>query len=208
MVILEGAQGALLDPDFGTYPYTTSSSPLAGGACLGTGVGPTALQNVTLVCKAYTTRVGAGVFPTECQDAMGEAMRERGAEYGTTTGRPRRCGWLDGPVLRTAALYNGATTLAVTKLDVLDAFPVIPVCVGYRIGGEMVDTVPAWSEDLEGAEPVYEELEGWQQPITEARTWEDLPEAAQVYLGRMAELAGVPVSLVSVGQGRHQTVKC
>jgi adenylosuccinate synthase len=171
-------------------------------------VGPTALEKVLLVCKAYTTRVGAGVFPTECLDATGEAMRQRGAEFGTTTGRPRRCGWLDGPVLRTAVLVNGATSVAVTKLDVLDDFAVIPVCVGYRVGGELVDTVPAWSADLEQAEPVYEELEGWQQPLGEARTWDDLPAAAQAYLERMAQLAGVPVSLVSVGHGRHQTVVC
>ncbi len=207
-VVFEGAQGTFLDLDYGTYPFVTSSHPVAGGACLGTGVGPTALEEVTIVCKAYTTRVGAGVFPTECNDATGEEMRQRGAEFGTTTGRPRRCGWLDGPVLRTAALVNGATSLAVTKLDVLDDFAVIPVCVGYRIDGEVVDTVPAWSADLEQAEPVYEELPGWQQPLGEARAWGDLPAAAQAYLARMGELAGVPLSLVSVGQGRHQTVVC
>jgi adenylosuccinate synthase len=207
-VIFEGAQGTFLDLDYGTFPFVTSSHPVAGGACLGTGVGPTALDEVTLVCKAYTTRVGAGVFPTECLDAAGEQMRERGAEFGTTTGRPRRCGWLDGVVLRSAALLNGGTSVAVTKLDVLDDFPVIPICVGYRINGELVDTVPAWSGDLEKAQPVYEELEGWQQPISGARCWSDLPRQAQAYLDRMAELAGLPISLVSVGHGRRQTVIC
>ena len=177
-------------------------------SCLGTGIGPTALEDVILVCKAYTTRVGAGVFPTECSDENGEAMRRRGVEFGTTTGRPRRCGWLDGPVLRSAALLNGATALAVTKLDVLDEFPVIPVCVGYRIEGRQVNTVPAWPADLEQAEPIYEELEGWQQPISEARSWPDLPAQAQAYLQRMADLAQVPITLVSVGHGREQTVRC
>ncbi len=207
-VVFEGAQGTFLDLDYGTYPFVTSSHPVAGGACLGTGVGPTAIDDVTLVCKAYTTRVGAGIFPTECLDATGEAMRERGAEFGTTTGRPRRCGWLDGPMLRSAALLNGATHVAVTKLDVLDGFATIPVCVGYRIGGQVVDTVPAWPGDVEQAEPVYEELEGWQQPVCEAKTWADLPPQAQSYLERMAEIAGVPISLVSVGHARHQTVVC
>jgi adenylosuccinate synthase len=133
-------------------------------------------------------------------------MQRRGVEFGTTTGRPRRCGWLDGVVLRSAALLNGATALAVTKLDVLDEFPVIPVCVGYRVQGQVVDTVPAWPGDLEQADPVYEELAGWQQPTAEARTWADLPVQAQAYLERMSDLAGIPVSLVSVGHGRHQTV--
>ncbi len=207
-VVFEGAQGTFLDLDYGTFPFVTSSHPVAGGACLGTGIGPTALEEVILVCKAYTTRVGAGVFPTECSDENGESMRQRGVEFGTTTGRPRRCGWLDGPVLRSAALLNGATALAVTKLDVLDEFPVIPLCVGYRIEGRQVDTVPAWPADLEQAEPIYEELEGWQQPISEARTWGDLPGPAQAYLERMAELAQVPIALVSVGHGREQTVRC
>lgn len=207
-VIFEGAQGTFLDLDYGTFPFVTSSHPVAGGASLGTGIGPTALQEVILVCKAYTTRVGAGVFPTECSDENGETMRRRGVEFGTTTGRPRRCGWLDGPVLRSAALLNGATALAVTKLDVLDEFPVIPVCVGYRLAGRQVNTVPAWPADLEQAEPIYEELEGWQQPICEARTWNDLPAQAQAYLQRMADLAQVPIVLVSVGHGREQTVRC
>ena len=207
-VVFEGAQGTFLDLDYGTFPFVTSSHPVAGGACLGTGVGPTALQEVVLVTKAYTTRVGAGVFPTECFDSSGEQMRAQGAEFGTTTGRPRRCGWLDGVLLRSAALLNGGTSLAVTKLDVLDDFAVLPVCVGYKVEGEIVDTVPAWSGDLDKAEPVYEELEGWQQPISDARTLADLPAPARAYLERMTELAGIPVSLVSVGHGRHQTVIC
>ncbi len=206
-VVFEGAQGTFLDLDYGTFPYVTSSHPVAGGACLGTGIGPTQVDEVLLVCKAYTTRVGAGVLPTECEDAFGETMRVRGAEFGTTTGRPRRCGWLDGVVLRTAARLNGATGLAVTKLDVLDEFATIPVCVGYRLDGQVLDTVPAWLGDLERAEPIYEEMEGWQQPLGEVRSWEALPAQARTYLERMSELAGVPLKIVSVGHARHQTVR-
>ena len=206
-VVFEGAQGTFLDLDYGTFPYVTSSHPVAGGACLGTGVGPTALDEVLIVAKAYTTRVGEGVFPTECRDATGEALRDGGREFGTTTGRPRRCGWLDGVILRTAGLLNGATSVAVTKLDVLDQFETLRVCVGYRLDGELLDTVPAWTADLERVEPVYEELPGWRQPIGEARCWEDLPPAAQRYVERMGELAGAPVRLVSVGFARHQTIE-
>jgi adenylosuccinate synthase len=206
-VVFEGAQGTFLDLDYGTFPYVTSSHPVAGGACLGTGIGPTAIDEVLIICKAYTTRVGAGVFPTERTDEVADRLRERGAEYGTTTGRPRRCGWLDGVILRTAARLNGATSLAITKLDVLDEMERMPVCVAYRLDGELIDTVPAWCEDLDRVEPVYEELEGWQQPLDEVRRLEDLPRQARAYVDRMAELAGVPVKLVSVGFRREQTIE-
>jgi adenylosuccinate synthase len=205
-VVMEGAQATFLDLDYGTYPFVTSSHPVAGGACLGTGVGPKAISEVWLVCKAYTTRVGAGVFPTEDLGAPGDDLRERGREYGTTTGRPRRCGWLDGVILRTAVLLNGATHLAVTKLDVLDSLAEIPVCVGYKTAARDYKTVPQDARILEDAEPVYEMLEGWQTPITEAQSFGDLPTQAQKYLDKMQELAGIPVRLASVGQQRAQTV--
>ncbi len=205
-VVFEGAQGTFLDLDYGTYPFVTSSHPVAGGACLGTGIGPTAIDEVLMVGKAYTTRVGAGVFPTECEGLEGDKLRERGVEFGTTTGRPRRCGWLDGVVLRTAALLNGATGLAITKLDVLDDFEKLPVCVGYRLDDQVVEIVPSWPEDLERAEPVFAEMEGWQQPLSEVRSWEDLPPQAQAYVRRMEELAGVPTRIISVGHSRHQTI--
>ena len=205
-IIFEGAQGTFLDLDCGTYPFVTSSHPVAGGACLGTGVGPTAIDEVIMICKAYTTRVGAGVLPTEDEGDAGQLLRDRGNEYGTTTGRPRRCGWLDGVVVRTAALLNSATSIAVTKLDVLDALATIPVCIGYEIDGVMLDTVPSWPEDLEKVRPVYDEIPGWQQPLDDVRQWDQLPPAAQAYVEIIAELAGVAVSIVSVGQSREQTV--
>jgi len=205
-IVFEGAQGTFLDLDYGTYPFVTSSHPVAGGACLGTGVGPTAIDQVTLVCKAYTTRVGAGILPTEAPDEVAQELRDRGCEYGTTTGRPRRCGWLDGVVLRSAAVINGATSVALTKLDVLDTLAKIPVCIGYEIEGVLLDTVPAWAEDLAKVRPVYEELAGWQQPLGEVREWTQLPPAAWAYVERVAEIAGVPVGMISVGPGRKQTI--
>jgi len=205
-VVLEGAQGTYLDLDYGTYPFVTSSHPVAGGACLGTGIGPTAIDEILIVAKAYTTRVGSGPFPTEQTGALGEQLRERGHEFGTTTGRPRRCGWLDGVVLRSAARLNGATQVAVTKLDVLDELETIPVCVAYEHDGEPIETMPAWPEDLTDCKPVYEQLEGWQQPLGECRELSDLPPQARGYVEKIAELAGVPVSMVSVGPSREQTV--
>lgn len=205
-MVFEGAQGTFLDLDYGTYPFVTSSHPVAGGACLGTGIGPTAIDEVTLICKAYTTRVGAGILPTEAADDAAQQLRERGQEYGTTTGRPRRCGWLDGVVLRSAALINGATSVAVTKLDVLDTLARIPVCVGYEIEGVLLDRVPAWSDNLQKVRPVYEELAGWQQPLGEVQQWSQLPPAAQAYVEKIAELAGVPVTMISVGPSREQTI--
>ncbi len=205
-IVFEGAQGTFLDLDYGTYPFVTSSHPVAGGACLGTGVGPTAIDEVTLICKAYTTRVGAGILPTEAADEAAQQLRDRGAEYGTTTGRPRRCGWLDGVVLRSAALINGATSVALTKLDVLDTLPIIPVCVGYEIEGVLVDTVPAWADDLGKVRPVYEEMPGWQQALGQVRQWSELPPAARAYVEKVEALAGVPVSMISVGPRREQTI--
>jgi len=205
-IVLEGAQGTFLDLDCGTYPFVTSSHPVAGGACLGTGLGPTAIDEVIMICKAYTTRVGAGVLPTEDEGTGGEILRDRGQEFGTTTGRPRRCGWLDGVVVRTAALLNGATCLAITKLDVLDELARIPVCIGYEIDGVMLDTMPSWPADLERVRPVYEELPGWQQPLGDAQTWEELPAAAQAYVERIEELATIPAKLISVGPSREQTI--
>jgi len=205
-IVFEGAQGTFLDLDYGTYPFVTSSHPVAGGACLGTGIGPTAIDEVTLVCKAYTTRVGAGILPTEAADDAADQLRDRGQEYGTTTGRPRRCGWLDGVVLRSAALVNGATSVAMTKLDVLDTLATIPVCVGYEIEGVLLDRVPAWADDLQKVRPVYEELPGWQQSLEEMREWAQLPPAAQAYVEKIAELTGVPVTMISVGPRREQTI--
>jgi len=205
-VLFEGAQGTLLDLDHGTYPYVTSSYPVAAGACLGSGVGPTRIQGVIGVVKAYCTRVGEGPFPTEIGGKEGELLRERGGEYGTTTGRPRRCGWLDAVALRYAARVNGLSGLAVTKLDVLDPLPMLKIAVAYRCGGELLEDFPADSGLLADCEPVYEELPGWQAGIGEARSMEELPPAARNYLARLSELAGVPVFLIAVGPQRHQTI--
>ncbi len=206
-LVLEGAQGTFLDLDYGTYPFVTSSHPVAGAACLGTGVGPTDIDEVIAVQKAYTTRVGQGAFPTELEDAVGEAMRERGVEYGTTTGRPRRCGWLDAVALRTAVELNGATSLAVTKLDVLDELETVRVAVAYEVGGERLERMPENLDVLGEAVPVYEELPGWQEPVGGARSPEDLPAAARAYLERMSELAGAPIWGVSVGPSRDELVR-
>ena len=205
-VILEGAQGTFLDLDYGTYPYVTSSHPTAGGACLGTGVGPTEIDSVIAIVKAYTTRVGSGAFPTELEDEVGERQRERGAEYGTTTGRPRRCGWLDGVALRTAARLNGATGIAITKLDVLDEEETVKIAVAYEIDGQTYERMPENLDLLENATPVFEELPGWQQPLTEVTSIEEMPKAALDYVARMAELADCDIWGISVGPARAQTV--
>lgn len=205
-VILEGAQGTFLDLDYGTYPFVTSSHPVAGGACLGTGVGPTEIDAVIAVAKAYTTRVGAGAFPTELEDEVGNGLRERGSEFGTTTGRPRRCGWLDGVALRTSAELNGATAIAITKLDVLDGLDTVRIAVAYEIDGERHERMPENLDNLERARPVYDELPGWHQPIAGVRRLEELPTEARAYVARMEELAGCPVWGVSVGPSRAQTV--
>ncbi|HET6836692.1 MAG TPA: adenylosuccinate synthase [Gemmatimonadales bacterium] len=206
-VLLEGAQGALLDVDHGTYPYVTSSNTTAGGAAVGAGIGPTAIDGVLGVVKAYTTRVGNGPLPTEAGPPYGERLRELGGEFGAVTGRPRRCGWFDATVVRYATRVNGLTGLAVTKLDVLDSFAEIPVGTMYRLGGEACAEMPAEVEALARVEPVYEVLPGWNQPTGNARKLADLPAAARGYLDRLEKLSGVPVRYVSVGTRRDQIIE-
>src|SRR5690348_10394305 len=206
-VLLEGAQGALLDVDHGTYPYVTSSNTTAGGAAVGVGIGPTAIDAVIGVVKAYTTRVGNGPLPTEAEPALAERIRELGGEFGATTGRPRRCGWFDAVVVRYAVRVNGLTGLAVTKLDVLDTFAEIPVCVGYKLDGEVFDSMPADLERIERVEPIYETLPGWQSPLGEARRLADVPPAARAYLDRLQDLAHAPIRYVSVGTRRDQIIE-
>ncbi len=206
-VLLEGAQGALLDVDHGTYPYVTSSNTTAGGAAVGAGIGPTAIDAVLGVVKAYTTRVGNGPLPTEAPPTLGERIRELGDEFGATTGRPRRCGWFDAVVVRYAVRVNGLTGLAVTKLDVLDSFPEIPVCVGYRLDGEPLDSMPAEVERLARVEPVYECLPGWQRSLSQVKRLADVPPAARAYLDRLQDLAHAPIRYVSLGTHRDQTIE-
>jgi len=206
LVLLEGAQGALLDPDFGTYPYTTSSSPLAGGGCLGVGLGPTRISHSLGVFKAYCTRVGGGPMPTELKDETGDLIRQRAHEYGTTTGRPRRCGWFDAIAARFSTRINDFTGAAITRLDVLDILPRLKICVGYKLDGSVIDYFPASVAALERCQPVYEELPGWQAPIDHIREYEQLPLEARQYLARLEELASCPLNLVSVGPRREQTI--
>jgi len=205
-VLFEGAQGTLLDIDHGTYPYVTSSNPTAGGAAVGTGIGPRVIDTVIGVTKAYTTRVGDGPFPTELKDETGEHLRAAGREYGTTTGRPRRCGWLDTVITRYAARVNSLDYLAVTKLDVLTGLPVLRICRAYRYQGREIHDFPSRLSVLAGCEPVYEELPGWTEDLTGVRSFKELPAAARAYLDRLAELSGVPLGVVSVGPGREQTL--
>ncbi|MCK5433951.1 MAG: adenylosuccinate synthase [Dehalococcoidales bacterium] len=206
LVLLEGAQGALLDPDFGTYPYTTSSSPLAGGGCLGAGLGPTRINRVVGVFKSYCTRVGSGPMPTELKDETGDLIRERAHEYGTTTGRPRRCGWFDAVVARFSNQINGFTGAAITRLDILDVFPRLKICVGYKLDGRTIDYFPANVAAVERCQPVYEEVAGWQTPTSHIREYEQLPLEARQYIARLEELISCPVNLISVGQAREQTI--
>ncbi len=206
IVLLEGAQGALLDPDFGTYPYTTSSSPLAGGGCLGTGLSPTRINRILGVFKAYCTRVGSGPMPTELKDETGDLIRERAHEYGTTTGRPRRCGWFDAVAARLSTRINGFTGVAITRLDILDFLPRLKICVGYKLDGDIIDYFPANVVTLEKCQPVYEELPGWQAPTTHIREYEQLPREARQYIGKLEELISCPVNLISVGSSREQTI--
>ncbi len=206
-VLLEGAQGALLDVDHGTYPFVTSSNTTAGGAAVGTGIGPTAIDGVLGVVKAYTTRVGNGPLPTEAQGAEGGRLRELGGEFGATTGRPRRCGWFDATVVRYSARVNGLTGLAVTKLDVLDDFAEVPVGVAYELDGAPCEEVPGDSETLARVRPVYEVLPGWRKPVTGARRLADLPPEARAYLDRIEDLAGTPIRYVSVGTRRDQIIE-
>jgi adenylosuccinate synthase len=206
-VLLEGAQGAMLDVDHGTYPFVTSSTTTAGGAAVGAGIGPTDIDGVLGVVKAYTTRVGNGPLPTAAGGDLEERLRQLGGEFGATTGRPRRCGWFDAAVVRYSVRVNGLTGLAVTKLDVLDTFAEIPVATGYRLDGAACERMPSDVADLERVEPVYEMLPGWQRSTTEARTLAQLPPAARAYLDRLQDLAEAPIRYVSVGTRRDQIIE-
>jgi adenylosuccinate synthase len=205
-VLLEGAQGALLDVDHGTYPFVTSSSPTSGGACVGAGIGPTRVTKVIGIIKAYTTRVGSGPFPTELNDEQGEYLRQAGGEFGVTTGRARRTGWFDAVIARYATRINGITDLFVTKLDVLSSLDKIPVCVAYDVDGERLDDIPMTQTDFHHARPVYEYLDGWAEDISGARTFADLPAAAQSYIRTIEEISGSKVSAIGVGPRRDQTI--
>jgi len=206
LVLLEGAQGTLLDPDFGTYPYTTSSSPLAGGGCLGAGLSPTRLDRILGVFKAYCTRVGSGPMPTELKDETGDLIRERAHEYGTTTGRPRRCGWFDAVAARFSTRINGFTGAAITRLDILDVLPRLKICVGYQLDGQTIDYFPGSVADLARCQPVYEELPGWQAPTSDIRDYDQLPLEARRYITRIDKLTSCPVNLICVGPEREQTI--
>ncbi|MCW2603575.1 MAG: adenylosuccinate synthase [Pseudonocardiales bacterium] len=205
-VVFEAGQATLLDVDHGTYPFVTSSNATAGGACTGAGVPPTRIDRVIAVVKAYATRVGEGPFPTELLDEDGEKLRQIGAEYGTTTGRPRRCGWYDAPVARYAARINGVTDFVLTKLDVLTGWEQIPVCVAYEIDGERVEELPAGQREFSAAKPIYEYLPGWTEDISGARSIEDLPDAARAYVLALEAMSGARISVIGVGPGREQTV--
>jgi len=206
VVLLEGAQGTLLDIDHGTYPFVTSSSPTAGGACAGSGVGPTKITKVIGILKAYTTRVGAGPFPTELLDEMGEYLRKTGGEYGVTTGRNRRCGWFDAVIARYATRVNGITDFFLTKLDVLSGLERVPVCVAYEIDGVRHDEMPPSQTEFHHAKPVLEYLDGWKEDISSAKTFEDLPPNAQAYVRALEGMSGARVSAIGVGPGREQTL--
>jgi len=205
-VLLEGGQGTLLDIDHGTYPFVTSSSPTAGGACAGSGIPPTRLTRIIGIIKAYTTRVGSGPFPTELLDEQGDWLRATGHEYGTTTGRNRRCGWFDAVIARYAVRINGLTDLFLTKLDVLSGLERIPVCVAYDVDGVRHEELPMTQTEFHHAKPIYEELPGWQEDITGAKTFEDLPPNAQAYVRALEEMCGAPISAIGVGPGRDQTL--
>lgn len=205
-MLFEGAQGTLLDVDHGTYPFVTSSNCVAGNAAVGSGLGPTSIDRVLGITKAYTTRVGQGPFPTELSDELGERLRKVGDEFGATTGRPRRCGWLDVVVLRYAVRVNGLWGLALTKMDVLSGLASVKICTSYELDGQRVEELPGDYEDLARVKPVYEELPGWDQRLAGSRTLEDLPEAAQRYVRRIEELCGIPVVCVSVGADRGETI--
>jgi len=205
-LLFEGAQGTLLDVDHGTYPYVTSSSTCSGGACTGSGVSPREIHEVIGISKAYATRVGSGPFPTELEDETGELLRQAGREFGSTTGRPRRCGWFDALVARYAVRVNGLSGIAITKLDVLSGLETVRVCTGYSYQGTVLDEIPASLEVMEQCTPIYEELAGWSEDITGAKCMADLPETARNYVARIEELSGAPVVLVSVGPRRSETI--
>jgi adenylosuccinate synthase len=205
-VLLEGGQGTLLDVDHGTYPFVTSSSPIAGGATIGSGIGPTKIDSVIGILKAYTTRVGAGPFPTELFDQWGEFLREKGFEFGTTTGRERRCGWFDAPVAKFATRINGLTDIFLTKLDVLTGIKEIPVCVAYDVDGVRMEEIPVSQSDFHHAKPIYEIFPGWDEDITTAKKFEDLPKNAQDYVQALEKLSGTRISAIGVGPDRNATI--
>ena len=205
-VLLEGGQGTLLDVDHGTYPFVTSSSPIAGGATIGSGIGPTKIDSVIGILKAYTTRVGSGPFPTELFDQWGEFLREKGFEFGTTTGRERRCGWFDAPVAKFATRINGLTDIFLTKLDVLTGIKEIPVCVAYDVDGVRMDEIPVSQSDFHHAKPIYEIFPGWDEDITGAKKFEDLPKNAQDYVLALEKLSGTRISAIGVGPDRNATI--
>jgi adenylosuccinate synthase len=207
-VIFEGAQGTLLDVDHGTYPFVTSSNPTAAGACVGAGVAPASVSHVVGVVKAYTTRVGAGPFVTELEDEIGEYIRNQGHEYGATTGRPRRCGWLDGVALKYAAQVNGIDLIALTRLDVLTGLKTLKICTAYKVRGQLLGEFPAAPEILQQCEPVYEEFPGWADDISGARSLDELPGAARDYIGRIQQVMGAKYLLISVGAAREATIMC
>ena len=206
VVLLEGAQGALLDPDFGTYPYVTSSSPLAGAGCIGAGLGPREIDRVVGVFKAYSTRVGAGPMPTELKDKIGDLIREKAHEYGARTGRPRRCGWFDAVAGRFSVQINGLNDIALTHLDIYDGFPSIKICTAYKFKGEVLTYFPSDVAILEKCQPVYEEVDGWQESISEIHNLRKLPAGARNYMSRLEDLLSCPISLVSVGPDRRQII--
>ncbi len=205
-LLMEGGQATFLDVDHGTYPFVTSSNPTAGGACVGSGVGPTRISRVIGIQKAYTTRVGAGPFPTELFDKMGEFLRTTGGEFGVNTGRPRRCGWYDAVLARQAVRINGFTDLFITKLDVLTGLEKIPVCVAYEVDGVRFDEVPMTQTDFHHAKPVYEYFDGWSENISDAKSLADLPENARKYVHKLEELSGCRISAIGVGPDRDQTI--
>ena len=205
-VLFEGAQGTLLDIDHGTYPYVTSSYPTAGGACVGSGIGPTEIGRVIGVAKAYTTRVGEGPFPTELLDATGEIFRERGAEFGTTTGRPRRCGWFDVLMAREAVMLNGASELAIMKMDILDGLKKINLCISYRYKGKLLKEFPQDFKALSNVKPVYKEVSGWPETLTKPRSYSDFHPNAKAYLRMLSDMLRAKISMVSVGSAREDTI--
>jgi adenylosuccinate synthase len=207
-ILFEGAQGTHLDIDHGTYPFVTSSNPVAANACVGAGIGPKGLDSIVGIVKAYTTRVGSGPFVCELTDGTGTYLRERGQEFGATTGRPRRCGWLDLVVVRYSARINGITHLAVTKLDVLTGLDSINLCVAYEYQGKRLENVPTKLSELDGCSPVYEQMDGWKEDISGARTFGELPEETQAYIRRIEDFVGVPASIISAGSGREETIVC
>lgn len=206
-VLMEGAQGTGLDVEFGTYPFVTSSYPTAGGACVGTGVGPSRIDSVIGIMKAYITRVGEGPFPTELNDEMGEFLREKGGEFGATTGRPRRCGWFDGVFARYSAMINSFTELVVTKLDILDDLDEIKVCTGYKLDDREISHFPKSLSELQRVKPVYTTVKGWKTDISSVKSYKELPAAAKDYLKFLEEIVGTPISVVSVGQDRNATIR-